>query len=120
MQVKGPAIDCLTKPAFLGNTDTVLAADPAAKGEDGLEKGIKCLIGTDQESTLGIAGQLHVGASVPNLDLPCDPMGPMLYLDSPAKERIHAESSYLTVPTGPGLGVELDEEKLRALTIASA
>jgi len=82
--------------------------------------GIKCLIGTDQESTLGIAGQLHVGASVPNLDLPCDPMGPMLYLDSPAKERIHAEGSYLTVPTGPGLGVELDEEKLRALTIASA
>ncbi len=82
--------------------------------------GIKCLIGTDQESTLGIAGQLHVGATVPNLDLPCDPMGPMLYLDSPAKERIHAEGSYLTVPDGPGLGVELDDEKLKALTIASA
>ena len=48
--------------------------------------GIKCLIGTDQESTLGIAGHLHVGASVPNLDLPCDPMGTMLYTESPAKE----------------------------------
>ena len=82
--------------------------------------GIKCLIGTDQESTLGIAGQLHVGASVSNLDLPCDPMGPMLYTASPAKERIHAEGSYLTVPDGPGLGVELDEEKLNQLTTASA
>ena len=82
--------------------------------------GIKCLIGTDQESTLGIAGQLHVGASVPNLDLPCDPMGPMLYTESPARERIHAEGSYLHLPEGPGLGVELDEDKLAALTIASA
>jgi L-alanine-DL-glutamate epimerase-like enolase superfamily enzyme len=82
--------------------------------------GIYCLIGTDQESTLGIAGQLHVGASVPNLDLPCDPMGPMLYTASPAKERIHAEGSYLTVPDGPGLGVELDDQKLAELTTESA
>ena len=55
-----------------------------------------------------------------NLELPCDPMGPMLYTASPAQERIHAEGSYLTVPEGPGLGVELDDEKLAALTIASA
>ena len=82
--------------------------------------GILCLIGTDQESTLGIAGQLHVGASMPNLDLPCDPMGPMLYTESPAKERIRAEGSYLYVPDGPGLGVELDDDKLAELTIASA
>ena len=82
--------------------------------------GIYCLIGTDQESTLGIAGQLHLGASMPNLSLPCDPMGPMLYTKSPAKERIHAEGSYLTVPEGAGLGVELDDEKLAALTILSA
>jgi len=47
-------------------------------------------------------------------------MGPLLYTESPAKERIHAEGSYLTVPEGPGLGVELDDEKLAALTIASA
>jgi L-alanine-DL-glutamate epimerase-like enolase superfamily enzyme len=82
--------------------------------------GIYCLIGTDQESTLGIAGQLHLGASMSNLELPCDPMGPLLYTESPATERIHAEGSYLTVPEGPGLGVELDDEKLAALTIASA
>ena len=82
--------------------------------------GIKCLIGTDQESTLGIAGQLHLGASVPNLDLPCDPMGPVLYTTSPAKQRIRAEASHLYLPDGPGLGVELDEEKLAELTVASA
>ena len=82
--------------------------------------GLKCLIGTDQESTLGIAAQLSVGVSVPNLDLPCDPMGPVLYTTSPAKERIRAEGSYLYLPEGPGLGVELDDEKMKKLTIASA
>jgi len=82
--------------------------------------GIKCLIGTDQESTLGIAAQLSVGVTVPHLDLPCDPMGPVLYTTSPAKERIRAEGSYLYLPDGPGLGVELDDEKMQGMTIASA
>ena len=82
--------------------------------------GLECLIGTDQESTLGTAAQIHVGVSMPNLSLPCDPMGPVLYTASPAKERIRAEASHLYPPEGPGLGVELDEGKLKALTVASA
>ena len=60
------------------------------------------------------------GCTAPNLELPCDPMGPVLYTESPAKERIRAEGSYLYLPEGPGLGVELDEEKLKVLTVASA
>jgi galactarate dehydratase (D-threo-forming) len=82
--------------------------------------GLKYLIGTDQESTLGIAAQLSVAATAPNLAYPCDPMGPVLYTTSPAKERIRAEGSYLYLPEGPGLGVELDEEKMQGMTIATA
>lgn len=82
--------------------------------------GIRCLIGTDQESTLGIAAQLLVGCTVPNLGLPCDPMGPVLYTESPAKVRVRAEGSYLYPFDGPGLGVELDEEKMRQLTVEAA
>jgi muconate cycloisomerase len=82
--------------------------------------GLKCLIGTDQESTLGIAAQLSVAVTVPDLEYPCDPMGPILYTTSPAKERIRAEGSYLYLPDGPGLGVELDEEKMKVMTIDSA
>ena len=52
--------------------------------------------------------------------LPCDPMGPVLYTASPAKERIRAEASHLYPPEGPGLRVELDPDKLNALTVASA
>ncbi|MFC1526555.1 mandelate racemase/muconate lactonizing enzyme family protein [Candidatus Latescibacterota bacterium] len=82
--------------------------------------GVKCLIGTDQESTLGVSAQVSVGISVPNLELPCDPMGPVLYTTSPARERVRVEGSYLYPFEAPGLGVELDEDKLRELTVAAA
>lgn len=82
--------------------------------------GIKCLIGTDQESTLGTAAQVAVGVSVPNLDLPCDPMGPVLYTTSPARHRIRSEASHLYPSDADGLGVELDEKKLAEMTIATA
>jgi muconate cycloisomerase len=82
--------------------------------------GVKCLIGTDQESTLGTAAQVHLGTAMPNLDLPCDPMGPVLYTATPAREEIRVEGSYLYPPEKPGLGVELDEDKMRELTVASA
>ena len=48
---------------------------------------------------------------MPNLDLPCE---------SPATQRVRAEGSYLYPGGGPGLGVELDEERLRELTVATA
>ena len=82
--------------------------------------GFRCLIGTDQESTIGTAAQVAVGITLPNLSLPCDPMGPVLYMESPAKERIRAEASHLYPFEGPGWGVELDDEKLRRLTVAAA
>jgi L-alanine-DL-glutamate epimerase-like enolase superfamily enzyme len=47
-------------------------------------------------------------------------MGPVLYTTSPATERLRAEGSYLYPFEGPGLGVEIDEEKLRELTVATA
>ena len=81
---------------------------------------MKCLIGTDQESTLGVSAQVAVGISSPQVNLPCDPMGPVLYTTSPAKERVRAEGSYLYPFDGPGLGVELDEDRLREITVAAA
>lgn len=82
--------------------------------------GFKCLIGTDQESTLGVSAQVAVGISSPQVTLPCDPMGPVLYTCSPARQRVKADGSYLYPFEAPGLGVELDDDKLRELTIAAA
>ncbi len=82
--------------------------------------GFRCLIGTDQESTLGVSAQVSVGIAMPNTSLPCDPMGPVLYTTSPAVERVRAEGSYLYPFAGPGLGVEIDEVKLAEMTVATA
>ena len=78
--------------------------------------GLKTLIGTTQELSIGTAAQAHLGASVANLDYPGDAAGAQLYLDDVVRERVKYEGGYLQVPDGPGLGMEIDEEKLEALT----
>jgi L-alanine-DL-glutamate epimerase-like enolase superfamily enzyme len=39
----------------------------------------------------------------------------LLYIDDVVKERVRYENGYLLVPDGPGVGMELDEDKLREL-----
>ena len=75
---------------------------------------VDLLIGTDQEASIGIAGQIHFAASVPTLDYPCDPFGTLLYTEDVVRERSRYEGGYLLLPEGSGLGVELDEELLAA------
>ena len=81
--------------------------------------GIKMLIGTTQELSIGTAAQAHLGAAVPNLEFPSDPAGARLYLKDVVKERIRYENGYLIVPEGPGLGMEIDEEKLNEVRVDS-
>ena len=50
--------------------------------------GLKTLLSTDQDSTIGTAGAVHLGVSVPNLDIPADPAGPPA-LYSFACQRAH-------------------------------
>lgn len=77
--------------------------------------GIGCLIGTTQELSIGTAAQAHLGAAMPNLTHPCDPTGPLLYLEDVAQVRVQYELGHLIVPQGIGLGISLDEGKLAEL-----
>lgn len=77
--------------------------------------GLKCLISTTQEMSIGTAAVAHLGATVPDLHYPGDPAGPLLYLEDVVAERIRYEGTSLIVPDGPGLGVELDPAKLETL-----
>ncbi len=74
--------------------------------------GLACLIGTTQELSIGTAGQAHLGAAMPNLHFPADPTGPLLYLDDVVRNRVRYEQGYLIVPSGSGLGMELDHDQL--------
>ncbi len=77
--------------------------------------GVRCLIGTTQELSVGTAASAHLGVAARNLDFPCDPTGPHLYTVDVVREPVRYEQGYLHAPSAPGLGVTVDEEKLAAL-----
>lgn len=92
-----------------GFTNALRIADIA------LAAGISCLVGTTQELSIGVAAQAMFGAVLENLDYPSDMTGGLLYEDDVVVERVRYEKGYLLVPDGPGVGMEIDEEKLEAL-----
>ncbi|MFD1798089.1 mandelate racemase/muconate lactonizing enzyme family protein [Paracoccus aurantiacus] len=77
--------------------------------------GIKTLIGTTQELSIGTAAHAHLGASMAELGAASDPVGPLLYAEDVVKERIRFDGNRIVVPDGPGLGMELDEDALESL-----
>jgi muconate cycloisomerase len=87
--------------------------------------GIYCDIGGSIEMGIGNAANLQLGAAVPNAILPsvcpvsrpAGSAGPqtagVYYMDDVVTEPFRFEDGRVMVPDGPGLGVEVDVEKLR-------
>lgn len=95
------------------------------QGELAASLGLYCDIGGSIEMGIGNAANLHLGVSLEAAILPsvCPVTrlegedGPQIagvyYLDDIITERLAFEGGKLLCPDGPGLGVEVDEEKLR-------
>ncbi len=68
-------------------------------------------------SHLGIsmAAMVHLGAAVPHLDYALDTHYPWQVDEVIKGGKIKIADGYVTVPDGPGLGVELDREQLQRL-----
>lgn len=79
--------------------------------------GIKTLVGSTVELSIGTAARVHVAASMRNLDLPIYPSGPLVYYEQVVKDKVGYEDGHVIVPDGPGVGVELDEERLDAQSV---
>jgi galactarate dehydratase (D-threo-forming) len=77
--------------------------------------GLRTILSTTQETSLGTAAEAHVGAAVINIHYPSVAIGPKLYTEDPAINLIRYESGYMLVPEGPGLGVDIDWDKVKAL-----
>ncbi|MXM62023.1 glucarate dehydratase [Streptomyces sp. HUCO-GS316] len=63
---------------------------------------------------ISLAAMTHVAATVPGLHHACDSHYPWQSEDV-LTERLAFEGGRITVPDGPGLGVELDRDRLRLL-----
>jgi muconate cycloisomerase len=74
--------------------------------------GLPVTVGTMMELGIGTAAAAHLAAACKNLAYTSDFTGPTLLKDDILTEPVHFEDSYVCVPQGPGLGVEIDEEKL--------
>lgn len=79
------------------------------------ELGLRTLHGTTQELSIGTSAAAHVMASLPSIDMPCDPAGPLLYTEDITANRVRYEEGFLVVPDGPGLGIEVDEAQLEKM-----
>jgi muconate cycloisomerase len=77
--------------------------------------GIACLLGSTVELGVGTAAQLHLAASSAVVTYPSDLIGPAMYVDDYLAEPFRYDHGYLPVPTGPGLGVQVDQGRLQRL-----
>jgi muconate cycloisomerase len=78
----------------------------------GTAAGIGLYGGTMLEGAVGTAASAHVFATVPDLAWGTELFGPLLQTHEILAEPLAYGDFALAVPTGPGLGVALDEEKV--------
>jgi muconate cycloisomerase len=77
--------------------------------------GIPCHMGSNLELGIGTAAMLHVACAVKNIDsetYPADILGPHYHESDLLAEPLALAFEGARVPSGPGLGVSLDEEQL--------
>jgi muconate cycloisomerase len=91
--------------------------------------GITCDIGGSIETGIGNAANLHLGAALANATLPsvcpvsrpAGSVGPevagIYYLDDVIRESFAFKDGRVLVPEGPGLGIEVDVEKLERYAV---
>lgn len=74
---------------------------------------IPCTVISSQELGISTAASMQLAATLKKLDFACEATGPLMIEDDIVMESIKIEDGYAIVPDGVGVGVELDEEKLK-------
>jgi L-Ala-D/L-Glu epimerase len=76
------------------------------------ERGVGCVITSTVEAGVGVAAGLHLAAASPAVTLECGLATLPLLTDDLLTEGLFVRDSFMVVPIGPGLGVELDQQAL--------
>jgi muconate cycloisomerase len=82
--------------------------------------GLSCTLGSNLEMGVGSAAMIHLAIATGELvsgSFPCDIIGPLFYEEELLREPLDIRNGEARVPEGPGLGVELDEEKVRRYAV---
>jgi muconate cycloisomerase len=98
----------LTKSGGFTVTQRIAAVAHAA--------GIPCHGGTAIESPIATAAAAHLYCSLPAVTYGSELFGPLLMAEDLLTEPLTYRDGQLHPPLGPGLGITLDEDKIRRLT----
>lgn len=74
--------------------------------------GLSCHGGSSIESSIGTAGAAHAYAAIAGVTFGCELFGPLLLAEDITDDPVTYTGGGLRVPTGPGLGVTVDEDKI--------
>lgn len=74
--------------------------------------GIELYGGTMLEGPIGTAASAHVFSTYPSLAFDTELFGPLLLTEDVLVRPLNYNNFDLTVPTGPGLGIEVDKDKV--------
>lgn len=78
--------------------------------------GIECIIGSMPEGIVGLSASLQLGGAMPNLSrYGSDLMGFTLYMEDVGRGGFQISEGWIDVPDTPGLGVDIDFERLEKL-----
>ena len=83
--------------------------------------GLACTIGSNLEMGIGSAAMIHLAMATRGVraeEFPCDIIGPLYYEDDLLIEPLRIRDGKAQPHERPGLGVELDEEKVRRYTVS--
>lgn len=96
----------LKVPKHGGITETKKAAAIAESA------GLQLYGGTMIDTALGTAAAAHVYATLPAFAFDTELFGPLLYQEQVSFNTIQYENFQFRIPEGPGLGIEIDEDKI--------
>jgi L-alanine-DL-glutamate epimerase-like enolase superfamily enzyme len=95
---------------------------PAKKIADFAQKtGLKCTVGSNLELGVGSAAMIHLAIAVRGInaeEFPCDIIGPFYYEDDIVQRSLSIAPGMAKPSNVPGLGVELDDEKIAKYRIS--
>ena len=77
--------------------------------------GLKCTVGSNLELGVGSAAMVHLAMAARGIaaeEFPCDIIGPFFYEDDIVREPLPIKPGDARPNDKPGLGIELDEEKV--------
>lgn len=77
---------------------------------------VPCHAGTSIETGIGTAASLHLACASPAVTWGSELFGPLLQSEELLATPLRYEDGELHLPEGPGLGVDLDPEAVRAFT----